>query len=181
MVCSGPPCACARRQAGRARLGETRAGQARHARFTEVQGLRGDMPSSRAGPTHPTGTWRNRGEECRNMLVWGVGRRTPPRWSGRGLLRLGLLAVLLAATRPDEAEGVAVCDEVGVDRDGEARIIQLDREKVAAFARALRPGGSDLGAANVDSVAGGVLSLARLVSGTKRTPLAWTLRVTISP
>jgi len=96
------------------------------------------------------------------------------------LLRSGSLAVLLAATRPDEVEGVAVCDEVGVDRDGEARIVQLDREKVAAFARALRPGGSDLGAADVDSMAGGVLA-GPVVSGTKRTPLAWTLRVTISP
>ena len=87
IVCSGPPCACASGQAGRARLGETRAGQARHARFTEVQGLRGDMPSSRAGPTHPTGTWRNRGEECRNMLVWASGEGPRP------MVRAGLAAL----------------------------------------------------------------------------------------
>jgi hypothetical protein len=62
--------------------------------------------------------------------------KNPARWSGRGLLRSGSLAVLLTATRPDEVEGVAVCDEIGVDRDGEARIVQLDREKVAAFDQA---------------------------------------------
>ena len=61
------------------------------------------------------------------------------------MLRSGLLAVLLAAARPDEVEGVAVLDEIGVDGDGEARIVQLDREIIAAFAGALRPGGSDLG------------------------------------
>jgi len=61
------------------------------------------------------------------------------------LLRSGSLAVLFAAARPDEVEGVAVLDEIGVDGDGEARIVQLDREIIAAFAGALRPGGSDLG------------------------------------
>ena len=53
-------------------------------------------------------------------------RDAPPGGSGRGLLRSGSLAVLLAAAGPDEVEGVAVLDEVGVDRDGEARIVQLD-------------------------------------------------------
>src|SRR5262245_55810388 len=85
-------------------------------------------------------------------------RSAPPGDPGGTCCARGLLAVLLATTRPDEVEGVAVCHEIGVDRDGEARIVQLDREKVAAFARALRPGGSDLGAADIDPMAGGVLA-----------------------
>ena len=35
----------------------------------------------------------------------------------------------------------------------EARIVQLDREIIAALAGALRPGGPDLGATDVDPVA----------------------------
>src|SRR5215211_4164568 len=54
----------------------------------------------------------------------GPGAKTPPGGSGRGSLRSGSLAVLLAAAGPDEIEDVAVLDEVGVDRDGEARIVQ---------------------------------------------------------
>src|SRR6266516_4566072 len=86
------------------------------------------------------------------------GARTPPGGSGLGLLRSGSLAGLLAAAGPDEVEGVAVLDEVCVDRDGEARIVQLDREIIAAFAGALRPGGADLRAADIDPMAGGVLA-----------------------
>src|ERR1700738_1744906 len=71
----------------------------------------------------------------------------------------GLLAVLLAAAGPDEGEGLAVwvVEEVGVDRSGEARIVQLDREVVAALVGALRPGGSDLGSADEDPMAGSVV------------------------
>jgi hypothetical protein len=56
------------------------------------------------------------------------------------------VAVLLATTRPDEGEGFAafVVEEVGVDRSGEARIVELDREIVATLAGALRPGGAYL-------------------------------------
>src|SRR5262245_25420472 len=85
-------------------------------------------------------------------------REDPARWSGRGLLRSGSLTVLLAAAGPDEVEGVTVLDEVGVDRDGEARIVQLDREIIAAFAGSLRPRGADLRAADIDPMAGGVLA-----------------------
>src|SRR5258708_1107760 len=65
------------------------------------------------------------------------------------------VAVGPAAARPDEAEGLAafVIEEVGVDRRGEARIVELDREVIAALAGALRPGGADLGAADKDPVA----------------------------
>ena len=69
----------------------------------------------------------------------------------------GSVAILLAAARPDEVEGLAVLDKVGVDRSGEARIVQLDREIVAALVGALRPGGPDLGAADKDPMARGVV------------------------
>jgi hypothetical protein len=52
-------------------------------------------------------------------------------------------SVALAAigTGPDEAAGLGafIMDEVGVDRRVEARVVELDREVVAAFGRALRP------------------------------------------
>jgi hypothetical protein len=59
--------------------------------------------------------------------------------------RSGSVAVLLATTRPDEGEGFAafVVEEVGVDRSGEARIVELDREIVATLAGALRPSGTN--------------------------------------
>src|ERR1700720_4539628 len=71
----------------------------------------------------------------------------------------GSLAVLLAAAGPGEGEGLAfgVVEQVGVDRSGETWIVQLDREIVAALVGALRPGGSDLGAADKDPMAGGVV------------------------
>ena len=96
--------------------------------------------------------------------------------------RSGSVAVLLAAAGPDEGEGLAVLvvEEIGVDRSVEARIVELDREIVAALAGALRPGGPDLGATDKDPVAGGVV-VGPVGSGTMRTPLVWTLRVTISP
>src|SRR5260221_361596 len=82
--------------------------------------------------------------------------KTPP-----GLLRAGRcrrcrsVAVRPAAARPDQAEGLAafVIEEVGVDRRGEARIVELDREVIAALVGALRPGGADLCAADKDPVA----------------------------
>jgi hypothetical protein len=47
----------------------------------------------------------------------------------------GSVAVGLAAARPDEggALAVLVVEEVGVDRRDEARVVQLDREVVAAL------------------------------------------------
>jgi hypothetical protein len=67
----------------------------------------------------------------------------------------GSVAVLLAPAGPDQAEGLAafVVEEVGGDRRVEARVVELDREVVAALAGALRPGGADLGAADEDAVA----------------------------
>src|SRR5271156_2423529 len=71
----------------------------------------------------------------------------------------GSVSVLPAGAGPDEGVAVAVLvvEEVGVDRRVKARVVQLDREVVAALVGALRPGGPDLGAADVDPMAGGVV------------------------
>jgi hypothetical protein len=95
-------------------------------------------PPGTARPGAATLRWKNR---------WEVAaERSPARSSRAGLAAgLALVAVRLAAARPDEGEGLAVLDEVGVDRCREARIVKLDREIVAALVGALRPGGPDLG------------------------------------
>src|SRR5260370_3774935 len=88
-------------------------------------------------------------------------RESPARRSGRGLaVRFGLFAVGLAAAGPDQAVGLAilVLKEVGVDGRREARIVEFEREVVAALVGALRPGGSDLGAADKDPVAWSVVA-----------------------
>ena len=71
----------------------------------------------------------------------------------------GSVSVLPAGTRPDEGVAIAilVVEEVGVDRCVERGIVQLDREVLAAFAGAFGPGGPDLGAADIDPVAGAVV------------------------
>src|SRR5258708_31411878 len=82
--------------------------------------------------------------------------KTPP-----GLLRAGRcrrcrsVAVRPAAARADQAEGLAafVIEEVGVDRCGEARIVERAREIVAALRRALRPSGADFNSRSKDPVA----------------------------
>src|SRR5258708_33751015 len=83
-------------------------------------------------------------------------RKTPPGLlPGGQCCRWRSVAVGPAATRPDQAEGLAafVIEQVGVDRRGEARIVELDREVIAALVGALRPGGADLRAADKDPVA----------------------------
>ena len=90
----------------------------------------------------------------------GCGRGHPRRSVGAGL----------AAAGPDQRVAGAVfrVEQVGVDRLGEGRIVELDREVVAAFVRALRSGGADW-----------TKPLARVVSGAMRTALACTLSVTM--
>ena len=54
------------------------------------------------------------------------------------------LAVAAGGTGPDQAAtAVLVFEEVGVDRSGEARIVELEAEIVAAFVRLLGPGCSN--------------------------------------
>src|SRR5271166_6188497 len=88
---------------------------------------------------------------------WAHRPRPADRARRRGLA--GSVAVGLPAARPNEGEvlAVLVVEEVGVDRRVEARIVQLDREIVAALDGALRPGRPDLGATDIDPMAGGVV------------------------
>src|ERR1700694_1548036 len=77
---------------------------------------------------------------------------------GGALLSFGSVAV---AARPDE--GIAVTafrrDQRGEDRRREARIVELDREVVAARARGLLPGRAELGRAGEDAVIGSLVVL----------------------
>jgi hypothetical protein len=86
---------------------------------------------------------------------------SPARKSGRGGApqRVGSVPVLPTRARPDEGVAVAVLvvEQVGVNRRVERGIVQLDREVVAALGGPLRPGRPDLGAADVDPMAGGVV------------------------
>lgn len=76
-----------------------------------------------------------------------------------GRWEAGSIGVGLAAAGPDERVALAALfvEEVRVDRSIEARIVQLDREVVAAFAGALGPGGADFGSADIGAVARGVV------------------------
>lgn len=60
---------------------------------------------------------------------------------------VGSVAVPAAGAGPDQAEAltVLVVEEVGEDRSGEARIVELETQIVAALVGALGPGGPDLG------------------------------------
>src|SRR6516165_7892153 len=94
---------------------------------------------------------------CRRRSV--TARRPRPEVRAGLTAGSGLLAVGPAAAGPDQAVALAVLvlEEVGVDGRREARIVELEREVVAAFVGALRPGGPDLGAADKDPVAGNVV------------------------
>ena len=70
----------------------------------------------------------------------------PPDASG-GASSVASFAAAAAGAGPDQAVALAVLvvEEVGEDRGGEAGIVELEPEIVAALAGALGPGGSDLG------------------------------------
>lgn len=76
--------------------------------------------------------------------------------------RVGSVAVPTVGTGPDQAEALTlfIVEEVGEDRSGEARIVKLEAQVVAALVGALGPAGTDLNSATVDSVAGAVLARA---------------------
>src|SRR5580700_10751407 len=80
--------------------------------------------------------------------------RTPPGLTGRGLTEWVLLAVL---ARPRPEQGVAfaalIVEQVRVDRRVEGRIVELERQVVAALLGAFGPGGADLGSSDEDAVA----------------------------
>lgn len=87
-------------------------------------------------------------------------RKAPPGRTRAG--RLAGSAVVAATVRagPDKREALAafVVEEVGVDGSGEARIVELEAEIVAALVRALGPGRADLRLAGEHAVRGGVLA-----------------------
>src|SRR5260370_41405087 len=86
-------------------------------------------------------------------------QKAPPGGSGGALGGVGFLAVLLAATWPDQGVALAIriIEQVGEDRCGEARVVELEGEVGPALVRLLRPGGPDLGATDEDPVAGSVV------------------------
>jgi len=140
--------------------------------FGAVDGWDAGYPSGRCGPDflsmdchcHSVQTERSklspRGSIRR--IPWGSDSRKQPRPMSGGALEAGSVGVGLPAAGPDEREALAVLvvEEVGVDRSVEARIVQLDREVVAAFAGTLGPGGADLGSADKGAVGRGVLAAA---------------------
>ena len=72
--------------------------------------------------------------------------KRPARMSGAFARWPSLVPVGLAAAGPDQGVGLGafVVEEVRVDRRIEARIVELDREIIAALVGALRPRGPDL-------------------------------------
>src|SRR5258708_19372086 len=93
---------------------------------------------------------------CSSRSGRAIPRAKTPHSGERGVLAsAGSVGVGLAAGGPDQGVGLGafVVEEVRVDRRIEARIVELDREIVAALVGALGPRGSDLGSTHVDPVA----------------------------
>src|ERR1700722_5129477 len=90
-------------------------------------------------------------------MFWTM--RKPRPETGRGRGACGALLAVLSRPRPEQREAFTalIVEQVGVDWCIEGGVVDLEREVVAAFLGALRPGGTDLGAAHVDAVAGSVL------------------------
>jgi len=85
-------------------------------------------------------------------------QRSPARDPGRGLVKRTSVAVL-PRSRPEEGVAFAafVVEQVRVDWRVEGGIVEFEREVVATFLGALRPGCADFGPAHEDAVAGRVL------------------------
>ena len=81
------------------------------------------------------------------------------------------VAAAAAGARPDQTVGLAalVVEEVGVDRGGEARIIELEPEIGAALVRLFGPGCADFGAADENPVRGRAFAR-RIVVGDDTNP-----------
>ena len=71
----------------------------------------------------------------------------PNRGRGWGLIQMGSVAIGLAAAGPNEgvAFTILVVEQVGEDRRVETRIVEFEREIVAALVGALGPRSADLG------------------------------------
>ena len=100
-------------------------------------------------------TWKTDKTESR---ITGLEGLAPP--EDRAGRRRRLVGAAAVGAGPDQAVALAVLvvEEVGVDRGGEARIVELEAQVIAALVGALGPGGADLDAADEDAVAGGVLA-----------------------
>ena len=100
--------------------------------------------------------WANR-EHC--LVLFGRNDIGPGLSTGAFACARSVSAAGVGAG-PDEARAltVFVIEEVGVDRGGKARIVQLQAQVLAALVRFLRPGGADLGAADQNPVGGRVLT-----------------------
>ena len=105
-------------------------------------------------------------ENCPSALANLPAKTTKPRPAAPGGVWVPRsIAVRGAGARPDQVEGLAVFvgEQAGEDRGGEAGIVELDREIVAAFLGGLLPAGADLGLGNEHSVRRGVFVLARFL------------------
>jgi hypothetical protein len=85
--------------------------------------------------------------------------RKPRPETGRGQGAGGALLAVLSRPRPEQREAFTalIVEQVRVDRRVEGGIVELEREVVAAFFGALRPGGPDLCPAHVNAVARSVV------------------------
>src|SRR5271166_3210048 len=83
-----------------------------------------------------------------------------PARTGRGIVSGSVAAAAAVRAGPDQAVALAVLvvEQVGEDRGGEARIVELEAQIVAALVGALGPGGADLDPADIDAVAGAVVA-----------------------
>lgn len=70
------------------------------------------------------------------------------------------VAAAVVRTGPDKAEAVAflVLNEIGVDRDGEAWIIELEAQVGAPLVGLFAPAGADLDPADEDAMAWGIIA-----------------------
>src|SRR4029450_1682845 len=73
--------------------------------------------------------------------LWGAWASSPFFFRSGALVGVGVLAVLLAAARPDQGVALAIriIEQVGEDGRVEARIVELEGAGVPALVRLLRP------------------------------------------
>src|ERR1700722_16011489 len=86
-------------------------------------------------------------------MFWTM--RKPRPGTGRGRGACGALLAVLSRPRPEQREAFTalIVEQVRVDWCIEGGVVELEREVVAAFLGALRPGGADLRSAHEDAVA----------------------------
>src|SRR5271170_735249 len=90
-------------------------------------------------------------------MFWTM--RKPRPETGRGQGAGGALLAVLSRPRPEQREAFTalIVEQVRVDWCIEGGVVELEREVVATFLGALRPGGPDLCPAHVNAMAGSVV------------------------